>query len=125
MDKVVDCIVGIVISFVACVIIALAVVLLIRVPHLGKEEPKTETSISLSTQVPSECKHIEFVNGGNTMLAFDDAKIEVVVSKTNIDDENNSVQFIVYKVNGYNCKSNRLETVEIVDSESLAIWFIR
>lgn len=71
--------------------------------------------------IPSHVSYIEFWNGGTKIASMYNAYVEILVqtnqSFLTLTDNNNSVQFYIYKV------TSEGKTVKIIDSECLAILF--
>ena len=71
--------------------------------------------------IPHHVSYIEFWNGGAKIASMNNAFVEILImtnqSFLKLTNNNNAVQFYVYKVT---CNG---KTVNIVDSESLAILF--
>lgn len=71
--------------------------------------------------IPHNVSHIEFWNGGTKIASMNNAFVEILIltnqSLFKLTNNNNAIQFYVYKVT---CDG---KTVKIVDSESLAILF--
>ena len=85
--------------------------------------------------IPSHVSYIAFNNGGTTVIEAEDAEVSILVQQNRnlIFKDPNKIQFCVYRIKGNirmlrqdgSINTTKNGVIEIVDSESLSIQYIK
>lgn len=97
----------------------------------------TESKKLNGVGIPSYVSYIAFNNGGTTVIEAEDAELSILVqsnkSLISVMKDSNRIQFYVYRIKGKirllrqdgSIKTTENGEIEIVDSESLSIQYIK